>query len=1427
MASKKKADIPRSPPPSGENATGEPESVEASLSESQSPSFPIVGIGASAGGLEALTELFQGLPANTGMAFVVVQHLAPTHESMLAEILSRSTKMPVMQVHDEPAVLVNHVYVIPPGRDMVIQNRALGLTPRVKTKGMYQPIDHFFRSLAEDQGHSAIGVVLSGGATDGTLGLGEIKSAGGITFAQDQSAKHESMPSSAIASGAVDFVRSPKEIANELARIAQHPHAASQPVIQLEKAPDEPSISGIVRMLRDHTGVDFSRYKASTLYRRITRRMVLHKMEGIDDYLNLLRRNRDEIEELYYDVLINVTNFFRNPEMFELLKTKIFPRLTRERSGQDPVRIWVLGCSTGEEAYSIAMAYTEYAESTGTRVSAQIFATDLNARGIDKARNGVYGTSIAQDVTPERLRRFFTEVDGSFRIHKAIRDMCVFARHNVLTDPPFSHIDLVSCRNLLIYLEPVLQQRALSTMHYALRPHGILWLGHSETIGPHRNLFEPEDAASRFYSKKPATLHLNVPTTARRTEPALAGQNAATHRDNWPGSGDILREADRVLLAKFVPPAVLIDAEMDIIQIRGDTSRYLSPAPGRASLNLLKMARNGLLVGLRSAIRRARKNEHAVREERIRVHFGNEIIEVSVEVMPIRGAAFPPGCLLVVFESTNGALEQAGSRNSRTAKMDEPPAPDVDESQVARLSHELAATREYLQSVIEQQEAVNEELQSANEEVQSSNEELQSINEELETSKEEIQSSNEELATVNDELRHRNEELTQTNNDLINLLGSVNMTIVMLGRDLRIRRFTPTAEKMLNLIATDVGRPITDIALHFDLPDLGQLLMETIDTVTVKELEVRDRRGRWFYLRLRPYLTIDNKIDGAVLVLVDIDSLKRAEVSLRESEERYRLTVEGAIGYAIFLLDEHGRVSVWNTGAQRLFGYSEAEVLGEPISRLYTQDEITAGLPREELRAAGDGTQVMEEGLRVRKDGSTFWAHTTTAALRDPAGNVTGYSKMFRDVSDRKSLEDDLRKRIDALAVADRSKNEFLAMLAHELRNPLATLRNSLEVMSADDKSRPDLFERAHEMMDRQVSTMTRFVEDLLDVSRISKGKIRFRADTVDLSAVTSRSVDTIESRLRARDQTVKLTLPQMPVFVRGDETRCEQMIGNLLNNAAKFSDNGAVIEVTLRTEPGATTIGTQGRGVSERLPLTVVVSVRDEGLGIDPDMLPRIFDPFVQADRSLARSHGGLGIGLTLVKSIAEAHGGHVEAQSEGVGHGSVFVLRLPAFTARGLGDATAAPSRPHSLSHGSATPRRIVVVDDNPDAVESLTMLLRVAGHDVETAHTGPEALDVVAAHNPDVVILDIGLPGLDGYQVAREIRQRPGNKETMLIALSGYGLEEDRRRAFQAGFNHHMTKPPDPSALEVLLEAAPPPRRLSPSGSFRRRDGRTTRP
>src|SRR5882724_1159056 len=853
--------------------------------------FPIVGIGASAGGLEAFSELLAHLSFDAAMAFVLVQHLDPKYPSTLSEILSRTTPIPVIEVQHGVRIEPGHVYVMPPNTSMTIAEGVLNLAPRPDDRP-HMPIDRFLRSLAEDSKSRAIGVILSGSASDGALGLKAIKAEGGITFAEaPQSAKFDGMPRSAMASGAVDFVLPPKAIAQELTRIGRHPYLGETGVAP----PSEPLAGGpealaqIFGMLREKSGLDFTLYRQTTIRRRIARRMLIHGVGTLDAYRRYLEEHPSQVQALSHDLLVNVTRFFRDADAFRILQRSVFPSIIKQRPANAPIRIWAPGCATGEEAYSLAIELLESLGDETATVPIQLFGTDVSETAIVKARAGIYPENIELDVPEARLRRFFVKLDGQYQVRKTVRELCVFAKHNLATDPPFSKMDLIVCRNVLIYLEAELQRRVLSVFHYALKTPGFLMLGVSETVGSLSDLFSVVDKKYKVYAKRPTSrrFDLGVGSLDRRTARTGTGTAAKHLGEAGAARSDLLQEVDRLLLSKYAPAGVLVNEAAEILQFRGHTSPFLEPAPGAASLNLLKMAREGLLMELRVAIDKARKQNAPVRREKLSIKQNGRLAQVTLQILPMSGPARERN-YLVLFERV------APSREPRALGRRIPGVTAHPRRHSENLRHELTATKEFLQSIIEEREAANQELQAANEELLSSNEELQSTNEELETAKEEQQ--------------HRNAELSQLNNDLNNLFAGVTIPIVMLASDGRIRRFTPMAAKALNLIPADLGRPIGDIRPNVDVSDLEQVCKHVIDAATVVEREVRDRDGRWHSLRVRPYTTADNQIDGAVITLEDINALKSSVEHVTAAREHAE-TIVDSVPVPLVLLDSDLRVT--------------------------------------------------------------------------------------------------------------------------------------------------------------------------------------------------------------------------------------------------------------------------------------------------------------------------------------------------------------------------------------------------------------------------------------------------------------------------------------------------------------------------------------
>ena len=1241
--------------------------------------FPVVGIGASAGGLEAVTQLLTHLPIDTGMAFVLLQHLDPKHESMSEEIFSRATRMEVIEAKDGMPVQPNRVYILPPNFSMGILNGVLNLMPRTEVRGLYLVIDFFLQSLAEDLKNRAVGVVLSGTGSDGTPGLMAIKAEGGITFAQDpKTAKFDGMPQSAIQSGAVDIVLSPQKIAEELARIAHDPYVIPE-VSNVQKEPTvndgdealspQDSLNHIFLLLRNLCHVDFTHYKSNTIRRRIDRRMVLHKMKDQSAYAKLLSQNPKEVKALYADLLINVTNFFRDPESFKALRQKVFPKLIENRGPSTPIRVWSIGCSTGEEAYSIAISLLEFLGDKASSTPIQVFGSDISEQAIQKARLGEYPETIIRDVSRERLNRYFTKMDGGgYKIAKSIRDICIFSRHDVTTDPPFAKIDLISCRNLLIYFTASLQKHVFPIFHYALCPKGFLWLGKSETIGGFSNLLSTVDKTNNIYFRKIAPLALNLSFPRSSYVPGqqgiISGQKPAPFTKI---AVDVQKTADLASQEQF--PGVLINEEMDILQFRGRTSPFIHPAPGLPSHNLLKMANLEILSDLRRAIHAAKKHNIAVKKDGLSISEGRLRRTFNLRVIPTKPVSQGPApantkdCYyLIQFED----LAETKSRKGKTVsgKRKDP--------QVAELQQELISLQEYQQSLVEKSVAAQENLTTANEELQSANEELQSTNEELETAKEELQSGNEELTTVNDELRTRSLDQVQTNNDLTNLLASVQIAIVMLGFDNTIRRFTPLAGKALNLIPTDVGRPLSDLKLNFSIHgvdlDLEQMVSDVAETMEPREVEVQDRRGRWFRLQVRPYKTSDGKIDGAVLALVDIDAL--------------------------------------------ILSFKEVEA-----------------------------------------------------------------SKAEADK-------------------ANRAKDLFLATLSHELRTPLTAILSWAEMLESG-KLDAEKVKHAGATIRDCGKTQAALINDLLDVSRIIAGKLALEMREVRPEVIISKAIESVLSTADKKSIQIETFFDPLVGTVMADPLRLQQVFLNLLTNAIKFSSPHSKVMVRLEKVKDL-------EGVKAK----AMIQVIDSGKGIAPEFLPHIFDSFSQEDNSSVRVHGGLGLGLAIVRSLVELHGGSIQAESPGEKLGATFTIILPRKsdfkTSEFMSREKEAESHQKELGQVRLDGLKVLLVEDEKAAREAFTEMLTSFGAVVKAATSAREALEAFQQFKPDVLVSDISMPDEDGYSLIRKIRAlRPARGGNIpAIAVTAHAGSEDIQRALSAGFQSHVAKPVDSVHLANVI-------------------------
>ena len=1212
--------------------------------------FPIVGIAASAGGLEAFSELLRHLPADTGMAFVLIQHLDPDHKSFLAEILSRSTQMPVHQVRDGLAVEPNQVYVIPPNTKMVLSQGLLELSPREKVYGKYLPGDAFFTSLAVDRGYKAIAVVLSGADGDGSLGLMAIKAAGGMTYAQcEDTAKFDSMPNTAVATGNVDFVMPPQKIAEELANYSRSEFFNRRlPLTKAEESPGNgDSLATIFGLLKSTAGVDFSQYKPATVNRRIERRMVLYKVEHLDEYAEHLQHNSAEVQALYEEILIHVTCFFRDSEAFQKLKELVFPAITQNKSANAPIRIWVAGCSTGEEVYSIAICLLEF---LGDRVipPIQIFATDICEATISKARSGVYSENQMIDVSPERRSRFFIRQDGgSYRICKAIRELCIFARQDLSSDPPFANLDLVTCRNVLIYLGESLQNKVLQIFHYSLNPTGFLMLGSSESTGRFSYLFDSVHNHSKIYEKKLTGKSPSLSFTPS-SYPAVKEGERQKVNERLSKRFDLERETDQLILNHYGPAGVVVDEQMKILQIRGDINPYLKMAAGTPELNLLTMARAGLFVELRTAIYQAQRQNLSVRKEGVSIEAGGRSTIVNIEVRPFQPPTVAARYFLVVFEEVLPTAGDFCTLNSEICTQC-----DL-EPENARLREELATANQartvaqaHLESLINEQKNLNEDLKIANEEILSSNEELQSANEELETAKEEIQAANEELSTTNEELPSQYFEQSQLNNDLTNLLASIQIPVLMLASDLKIRRFTPTAKKIFNLIATDIGRPFSDIRSALDVSDLEQMIFEVIDTLNSKEQAVQTLSGYWYNLRIHPYRTTENVIDGVVIILLDIDALKRSARTLEEARNYAEAIVE-AVPTPLVALNVDWQVKKANRAFYETFQVSSSETANISLFELENGQWNIPVLRRllEEVRVSDVQVINFELDRLFEQMGSKTVLLNACKVERE--NQVPMILLSIEDITDRKRFETERSQLLEQEQLArqqaekaNRVKDEFLANLSHELRNPLTPILAWSQMLLCGKLKEAETT-RALEVIERSAKAQAQLIGDLLDISRITNGKLQLSISPLDLQVVVQRALEGVQ--LSATAKNIEIVSHLISATVLGDIDRLQQVVWNILSNAIKFTPPGGRVEI-----------------VMQDLENHAEVRVTDTGKGIAPELLPYIFDRFRQGDSTTTKTDQGLGLGLSIVYHLVELHRGTVQAESPGEGQGTTITLRLP----------------------------------------------------------------------------------------------------------------------------------------------------------------------
>ncbi len=1303
--------------------------------------FHVVAVGASAGGLESLEAFFRDMPVDSGMAFVVLQHLSPDFRSLMDELLARQTQIRILKAEDDMAVEPNTIYLNPPRKNMIVSGGNLYLSDLDPEESLSLPIDQFFRSLASDYRRQAIAVVLSGTGSDGSRGVRDVYEAGGLVLAEtEETAKFDGMPRSAQETGCVHLALPPDAMADAL---VNYVNQSLSPQDFADKVFVPPRLGGmerIFRLIRDAYGLDFSHYKPNTVVRRVERRVSLMHSGSIDAYVKQLESDPDELNALYRDLLIGVTRFFRDRDAFDYLKAEVFPELVKEKQSGDELRVWVAGCASGEEAYSIAILIDEAMRDAGKTLDVKLFATDIHSSSLEVAAAGVYPNESFSQVSTERFDRYFQPTQGGFQVRTHLRQMVVFARHNVFKDAPFTKLDLISCRNLLIYLQPLAQKKALSLFHFGLRPRGILVLGPSESPGDLKEELESCNNRWKVFRKR---RDVRLPTEVRLSP--MSGQERAPQRalittpsPAPPPHRSLLRAYD-ALLARLVGSAFLLDDARNVLHVFGAGKQYLEARAGRLSLDLLEMVRDDLRSVLGAAIQRVRRGSEPIAATAVKLDSGDGVKELGVRVERLHDELIGQTWILVTLED-RPAPEEGSPRPEAV------PASEFASGRVSDLEIELRFTRENLQTTVEELETSNEELQATNEELVASNEELQSTNEEL-------HSVNEELYTVNGEYQNKIAELTELTHDMENLLESTEIGTIFLDRDLAIRKYTGKVGAWFDLVSGDVGRKISAFANNLGHAALLDELTRVLETGEPLEREAQDQSGAWLLLRMHPYRG-DEPRSGVVLTLIDISNLKHAEQELEKLALVARHTDN-----AVVISDPAGRVEWVNEGFTRITGYSLEEVRGRKPGDVLQGPDSSAETIRVMHDRIAEGKGFNVEVINYSKQGRKYWLAIEARPMYAATGEMTGFMAIERDITDLKIAQ---AKAQDEVARRD----SFLAMLSHELRNPLGALKNGLQVLQSADSDDPRERREVEGVLSAQVEQMSRLLDDLLDVSRIRQNKVLIHLEPMDLREAARQAIAAVTALAQQQGCPLRWTLPEEPLLVLGDAARLQQVQVNLLTNAIRHSRSGDPVSLTL-----------------EEVGEEAVITVIDQGDGISVEHQGKVFELFYQARPGIARTEGGLGVGLSLVRDFVAKHRGVVNVHSDGEGHGTRFIVRLPKHK------GAAAPAAGSDIP--PPPPMRIVIVEDQKANRQMLRRMLELDGHRVWEAANASQGIDAIEQHRPELALVDIGLPDMPGYEVARRLRRDPG-RQGLLVALTGYGQATDVEAAHEAGFDAHLTKP-----------------------------------
>ncbi len=1202
--------------------------------DDQTPAL-VVGIGASAGGIRALAQFLEQIPADAPFAYVVILHLSPDHESMLAAVLQRSTSLPVAQVNDTVALLPKHVYVIPPSRSLRAVGGMLTLADDLLSAERRAPIDIFLRTLADVYQAHAVAVILSGTGSDGSMGLKRVKERGGLTMAQiPEEAEHGEMPARAIETTLVDYVLPASQMPGRI--LDYYRHQSSTPILRAADPTDpseEDAIREILRLLRTRTAHDFSDYKPATVRRRIGRRMSLHNIERPADYARFLKGHPTEPASLMQELLISVTNFFRDAPAFLTLEQQVIPRLFEGRDASDPVRVWSAGCATGEEAYSVAMLLAEHVGGMLAGVRFQVFATDLDEAAVRFARDGLYSEADVVDVAQQRLQRFFLRETAGFRIRRELREMVVFAHHNVIKDPPFSHLDLVICRNMLIYLNRASQQRVMKAFQFALRGGGYLFLGGAETTDEGLDLFDVVDKAAHIYQVRSTGTRPHLETLEPRTKPIPTTSSDVRVPEHVSAADLHLR-----LLEQFAPPSIVVSDDHLIVHVSDSAGEFLRTPAGEPTRDVLKLIRPELRADLRSALLIASQQRGPVHIRGARLPREGSDTQIAILVKPVL-ATVPTlrGYFLIMFEEEPGA----------------PPAPALElptrkEGASEQLQAELERVNEQLRQTVERSATQVEESKAANEELQAMNEELRSTTEELETGKEELQSSNEELATVNDELKVKIEELAEANNDFQNLITSTELGAIFLDRTMRVKLSSPRAQEVFNLQSGDLGRKLSDITNRLLYDSLYEDIEAVLRHLQMVERQVQTRQGEWYLVRIHPYRTSDDRIEGVAITFLDVSARAQAEERARLGEERFRLLIDSAVDYAIFTMDRHGSVDFWNTGAERLFRYTAQEIIGTDAAVLFTPEDRAAGVPQQQLARAAETGRVDTERWHVRKNGERFYCAGVTMRIGD--GMEHGFAQIARDLTTprRAAMElEGAHAQLEARVAERTSELQSEVTRRTEAQDHVMSLLRQLVTAQEDERAR--IARDLHDGLGQQLTALRLALERHKENLPPGGQPDAHLERALSLTAQVDREVDFLAWDIRPAALDDLGIVAALPRFLE-EWSAHHGLPTNFQTTGAVAGRLSPDAQITFYrvTQEALNNVIKHAHAsrvdiVLEGSTDTVVLVIEDDGVGFDS-----------------AADAGRMGIGLVNMRERAALIGGTLQVESS-PGHGTTVYVRYP----------------------------------------------------------------------------------------------------------------------------------------------------------------------